>query len=75
MAEPEADRCDVDEAQEAIGCLVVTGGDAIGILELVEASFDKVAQPIKPAVDGDPELFFSAPTPRIKRFLEFFSAV
>ncbi len=25
--------------------------------------------------DGDPELFFSAPTPRIKRFLEFFSAV
>lgn len=35
MAEPEADRRDVDEAQEAFGGLVVAGGDATGILELV----------------------------------------
>lgn len=36
MAEPEADRCDVDETEDAFGRLVVACGDAAGILELVE---------------------------------------
>ena len=53
MAEPEADRRDVDEAQEAFGGLVVAGGDATGILELVEAPLDEIAQAIEPAVNGD----------------------
>jgi hypothetical protein len=44
MAEPEADRGDVDEAQEAFGGLVVAGGDAAGVLELVEAPLDEVAR-------------------------------
>ena len=46
MAEPEADRCNVDEAQEAFGGLVVVGGDAAGVLELVEAALNQVAQPV-----------------------------
>ena len=56
MAEPEADRRDVDEAQEAFSSLVVAGGDATGILELVEALRDEIVQAIEPAVDGDPQL-------------------
>lgn len=36
MAEPEADRRDVDEAQEALGGFVIAGRDTMGILELVE---------------------------------------
>ena len=56
MAEPEADRCDVDEAQEAFGCLVVAGGDPAGVLQLVEAPLNEVTQAIEPAVDGHTEL-------------------
>ena len=55
MAEPDADRGDVDEAQEALCGFVVAGGDAAGILELVEAALDQVAQAIELAVDGDAE--------------------
>ena len=53
MAEPEADRRDVDEAQEALGSLVVAGGDTPGVLQLVEAPFDQVAQTIQGPVDAD----------------------
>ncbi len=56
MAEPEADRCNVDEAQEALGGLVVAGCDASGVLEFVEAPLDKVAQPVEGAVDGHAQL-------------------
>ena len=53
MAEPETDRGDVDEAQETLGGLVVTGGDAAGVLQLVEAALDQVAQALKGAIHGD----------------------
>jgi hypothetical protein len=56
MAEPEADRCDVDEAQEALGGLVVACGHPAGVLELVEAAFDEVAQSVKGAVHGQAPL-------------------
>ena len=41
MAEPEADR---DDIEEAFGGPVVTGGDPSGVLQRVEATFDEVAQ-------------------------------
>ena len=50
MAEPETDRRDVDEAQEALGGLVVAGGDAAGVFQPVEAAFDEVAQPVEGAI-------------------------
>ena len=56
MAEPDADRGDVDEAQEALCGFVVAGGDAAGILELVEAALDEVAQPVKGSVHGHAQL-------------------
>ena len=40
---PEADASDVDEAEEARGCLVVAGRDAAAVLELSEAALDQVA--------------------------------
>lgn len=56
MAEPEADRCDVDEAEEAFCGLVVTGSDAAGVLQFVEAPLDEVAEPVELAVDGHAQL-------------------
>ena len=56
MAEPEADRCDVDEAQEALGGFVVAGSDAACVLQFVEAALDEVAQPVEGAVHGDAQL-------------------
>ena len=56
MAEPEADRGDVDEAQEALCGFVVACGDAACVLELVEASLDEVAQPVKGTVHGHAQL-------------------
>lgn len=53
MAQPETYRRDVDEAQEALGSLVVAGGDTPGVLQLVEAPFDQVAQTIQGPVDAD----------------------
>lgn len=53
MTEPETDRRDVDEAQEALGSLVVAGGDTAGVLQLVETPFDQVAQTIQGPVDAD----------------------
>ena len=47
MAQPKADRRDVDEAEEALCSLVVTGGDTAGVFQLVEAPFDQVAQPVE----------------------------
>jgi len=44
MAEPKADRGDVDEVQEAFGRLVVACWDASGVLELVEAPLNQVEQ-------------------------------
>lgn len=52
MAQPEADRCDVDEPEEALGGFVVTGSDASGVLQFVEAPFDEVLEPVELAVDG-----------------------
>ena len=52
MAKPEADRRDVDEAQEALGALVVARSHAAGVLELVEAALDEVAQPVEDTVHG-----------------------
>lgn len=56
MAEPEADRCDVDEAEEAFGGLVVAGCDAAGILQFVEAPLHEVALSVELAVDGHAQL-------------------
>jgi hypothetical protein len=56
MAEPETDRGDVDEPQEALCGFVVAGGDAAGVLQLVEAALDEVAQPVEGAIHGDTEL-------------------
>ena len=56
MAEPEADGCDVDEAQEAFGSFVVASGNASGILQLVEAPLDEVAQFVESAINCDVQL-------------------
>ena len=59
MAEPKADLRDVDEAQEAQEAfcrLVVAGGNATGVFQLVEAPFDEVAQFVESAIDGDAQL-------------------
>lgn len=56
MAEPQADRRDVDEAEEAFGSLVVTCGDTAGVLHLVEAALDEVAQAVEGAIHGDAQL-------------------
>lgn len=53
MTQPKTDRRDVDEAQEALDSLVVAGGDTAGVLQLVEAPFDQVAQTIQGSVDAD----------------------
>jgi hypothetical protein len=42
----------VDEAELAVGGFVVTGCQPSGILELVEAAFDHVAQGIDCGIDG-----------------------
>lgn len=42
MADPETDRRDVDEAEEAFRRLVVAGLDTPGVLEFVEAAFDQI---------------------------------
>ena len=47
MTEPEADRRDVNEAEKAFRRLVVAGRDTPGVLELVEAAFDQIAQAIQ----------------------------
>jgi|CXWK01.1.fsa_nt_gi hypothetical protein len=56
MAKPEADRRCVEEAQEALGCLVVTGSHAAGALQLVEAALDKSPQPVEGAVHRHAQL-------------------
>jgi len=53
MAEPEADRRDVDETQEAFCSLVVARCDTPSIFELIEASFDQIAETIQRAVHAD----------------------
>ena len=60
MAETEADRCDVDEAQKAFVGLVIAGRDTTGILELVEAPLDQVSQPVERKVDADARLAWLA---------------
>ena len=44
------DRCNVNETQEALGGLVVAGGDAAGVLEFIEAALDEVALLVECAV-------------------------
>lgn len=50
MVEPAADRCDVDEAQKVFRGLVVTSGDAAGILQFVEASLRELTELVERAV-------------------------
>ena len=52
MAEPESRRYEFDEPQIACGGLVVSSGDAPSVLDLVDASFDQIAQSVQEAVDG-----------------------
>jgi len=47
MADPETDRCDIYEAEKALGGLVVTDSDTSGVFQLVEAPFDKVVHGIE----------------------------
>ena len=54
MTEPEADRRDVNEAEKAFRRLVVAGRDTPGVLELVEAAFDQIAQAIQRTIDTNP---------------------
>lgn len=60
VPDPEADRGDLHEAEEACGGLVVAGGDASGVLEAVEAPLDPVAQGVDVAVDALADLAASA---------------
>lgn len=41
----------MDEAEIAIGCFVVSGGQPSGVLELVKALFDHVAQGVDVGID------------------------
>ena len=43
----------MNEAEVACGCFVISGGQASGAFELVEAPFDLVAQGIDGAIDRD----------------------
>ena len=47
MADPETDRRDVNEAEEAFRGFVVAGRDTPGVFELVEAAFDQITQAIR----------------------------
>jgi hypothetical protein len=42
-AEPDFDRGEIDEGEEAFGSLVIAGGDAPGVLQFVEEALDLVA--------------------------------
>lgn len=53
MADPEADRCNVDEAEETLNGLVVAGCNASRVLKFVAASLDQIAQAIGSANDAD----------------------
>lgn len=53
MTEAKADRRDIDEAQEALSRLVVARCDPPGVLELVKAPLDQVAQAIERTVHPD----------------------
>ena len=41
----------MDEAERAVGGFVVSGGQPSGVFELVEASFDHVAQGVDVGID------------------------
>ena len=56
MAHPQPDRSYVDETKIAFGGVVVSGCDAAGVLELVEAALDHVAKSVKPVIDTDAHL-------------------
>ena len=50
-SDPVSDRCDLDEAEEAGGELVVAGRDAARVLELIEEALDPIAQGVGRLVD------------------------
>ena len=52
MSEPEPCGREGDGGEEVAGQLVVAGGDAAEVLELVEEAFDEVALPVHGFVDG-----------------------
>lgn len=51
MPEPEACGNDLDEAEIACGGLVVTGGEAPGVFQTVEAALDTIAQGVDQYAD------------------------
>ena len=52
-AHPEADSGDEDEAEIAVGGLVVSGGEAAPVLQPVEATLDPVPERVDVVVDRD----------------------
>ena len=56
MAQQDADRGDIDEAEDAFCCFVVECWDAASVLDLVEALLDQVPQQVERAVDGHAQL-------------------
>jgi len=56
MAQPEANRRNINEAKEAFRNLVVAGCDMPDILELAEAAFNQVPQAIQRMAYTDPLL-------------------
>jgi hypothetical protein len=56
VAEPAADRRDVDKAKLAFGRPVITGGAAPRVFQFVEAPLNKVPQPIEFAVNCHAQL-------------------
>jgi len=56
MVEPAADRCDVDEAQKVFRGLVVTSGDAAGILQFIEAALRELTELVERAVSGHAQI-------------------
>jgi len=52
MSDSDADRGKGDRCQEVSGELVVAGGDAAHVLELVEEALDEVALPVSLEIDG-----------------------
>ena len=51
MPEPKACGNDLDEAEMACGGLVVTGGEASGVFETVDAALDTIAQGVDQDAD------------------------
>jgi hypothetical protein len=56
LCAPKARRDEFDGGEEVGGILVVAGGDATELFDLVEEPFDEVALPVQPAGKDEPSL-------------------